>query len=67
MQLPLQSLAEHDAGRNELEQHFDQHPALVWQPRQNQCPATTWHASPLLALQWIPHAPQSAALVVWVG
>lgn len=33
-QLPAQSLAAHEYGENDSEQHFDQHAALATQPRQ---------------------------------
>jgi hypothetical protein len=66
-QLPLQSLAAHEGGKNDCEQHFDQQPVLVWQPRQNQWPATVWHDSPLLALHFTPHALQSESVVVCTG
>jgi hypothetical protein len=58
LQLPWQSLAAHEGGENEFEQHPDQQPELATQPRQKYLPPRGWQLSPLFPLHLMPHAPQ---------
>ena len=66
-QLPLQSLAEHVYGTNDVEQHPDQQPRLATQPRQKYRPPRIWQLSLLLPLHLIPHAPQCEFELVVTG
>jgi hypothetical protein len=66
-QLPLQSLAAQLGGLNDSEQHFDQHPALVLHPRQNQRPPRPWQVSPLPALHLMPQTPQFWSVFVVIA
>ena len=66
-QLPWQSLAAHEGGENEFEQHPDQQPLLATQPRQKYRPPRSEQLSPLLPLHLMPHAPQFEFELVVTG